>query len=204
VNFIRRFLSRKRKTDTPPIKVLSIGWFVKKDIIQLLNFRENIEIVAFDPCEEVVREYQTIPSSRLKVESLAVEAQSGMSQLFIDSGNRGATSTRRQAAGTTIEVPATTFEAILSKYGHFDYVYINCEGCEIPVILSTPIEVLKGCPVIFVQFHKFIGLVSDSEIERCLHKLQEDFDFRIIEPKYPNYKFIRKGYQETVKFRFIQ
>jgi FkbM family methyltransferase len=190
--------------DTLKIKVLSIGWFVKKDILKLLHLRENIEVIAFDPCEEVVREYRTIESPRLKVECQAVEAQSGTARLFIDSGNRGATSTQREAPGQTIQVPATTFETIIAQYGHFDFVYINCEGCEIPVILTTPIETLRECSIIFVQFHKFIGLVSDGDIEQCLEKLKEDFDCKVIEPRYPNYKFIRKGVKETVQFRFIE
>jgi FkbM family methyltransferase len=204
LNKLKIFFNLINRKNALKIKVLSIGWFVKKDIFRLLNFTKNIEVVAYDPCQAVVQEYRTIASPRLKVECLAVEAESGTAQLFIDSGNRGATSTRRETSGRTMEVPATTFEAIISKYGHFDLVYINCEGCEIPVILTTPIETLRTCSIIFVQFHKFIGLVSDEDIQRCLDKLKEDFDYKVIESRYPNYKFIRKGYKENVKFRFIQ
>lgn len=195
---------RRKKAEPAKIKVLSIGWFVKKDIVNLLRFRDNIEIVAFDPCEAVIREYQSIASPRLKVECLAVESEAGTADLFVDADNRGATSTKRGASGQTIEVGATTFEAVITAYGGFDVVYINCEGCEIPVILTTPLPALAQCPVIYVQFHKFIGLVTDSDMDRCLDKLKEIFDFKIIEPRYPNYKFIRKGYREPVRFRFIE
>jgi FkbM family methyltransferase len=199
------FGNRVRRTaGSANIKVLSIGWFVKKDIINLLRYRNNIEIVAFDPCEAVIEEYRSIGSSRVTVECLAVEARAGTADLFVDAANRGATSTKRGSSGETIAVGATTFESIISRYGGFDAVYINCEGCEIPVILSTPLEMLTQCPVIFVQFHKFIGLVSQADIDRCLGKLKDTFDFKIIEPRYPNYKFIRKGYREPLRFRFIE
>ena len=184
--------------------MLSIGWFVKEDIIRLLHYGENIEVVALDPCTEVVREYQSIGSPRLKVECQAVEAETGTARLFIDPANRGATSTQREGSGKTIEVPATTLEAVIARYGRFDFVYMNCEGCEIPVILTTPIKILRECPIIFVQFHKFIGLVSETDIEECLNKLQHDFDCKLINPRYPNYKFLRKGFQEKARFRFIQ
>jgi FkbM family methyltransferase len=192
----------KPKTDLPA-KVLSIGWFVKEDILRLMDSGKNIEVVAFDPCEEVVREYRTISWPQLTVECQAVEAEKGTAHLFIDAENRGATSTQREGNGETVEVPATTLEAIVTQYGSFDVVYINCEGCEIPVILSTPIEILGQCSVIFVQFHKFIGLVSDEDIEGCLKKLKADFDYKIVNPRYPNYKFVRKGTREAVRFKFI-
>ncbi len=186
------------------IKVLSIGWFTKADIIRLLEFRDNIDIVAYDPCEEVIREYRSIASPRLKAECLAVEAEAGAVKLFVDPHNRGATSIKRGSAEDTIEVSAVTFSDVIARHGEFDYVYINCEGCEIPLILSTPIETLLQCAVIFVQFHRFIDLVSDTDIEECLSKLKTRFDFKIIEPRYPNYKFVRKGYGESIKFRFIK
>ena len=193
----------KRKTDLPA-KVLSIGWFVKDDIIRLMDSGKNIEVVAYDPCEEVAREYRSISWPKLTVECQAVEAEKGTAHLFIDTDNRGATSTQREGHGKTIEVPATTLEAIVARYGPFDAVYINCEGCEIPVIQATPIEILRRCSVIFVQFHKFIGLVSDEDIEGCLRKLKEDFDYKMVDSRYPNYKFVRKGIREVVRFKFIR
>ena len=170
----------------------------------MLKFRDHIDIVAYDPCEEVIQEYKSISSSRLKAECQAVEAKSGIANLFVDSRNRGATSTKRGSLADTIEVSAVTFSEVIVRHGQFDYVYINCEGSEIPVILTTPMESLLKCSVLFVQFHRFIGLVSDSDIEQCLKKLKTDFDFKIIEPRYPNYKFVRKGFKESIKVRFIK
>jgi FkbM family methyltransferase len=198
------FSNLKKRITDHPVRVLSIGWFVKDDILRLMDCGENIEVIAYDPCEEVAREYRSISWPKLTVECQAVEAEKGTAHLFIDADNRGATSTRREGNDKTIEVPATTLEAIVAQYGPFDVVYINCEGCEIPVILGTPIEILSQCSVIFVQFHKFIGLVSDEDIEGCLRKLKEDFDYKIIEPRYPNYKFVRKGTREAVRFKFIR
>jgi FkbM family methyltransferase len=169
----------------------------------LLKFRDDIDIVAYDPCVEVIQEYKSISSSRLKVECQAVEAKSGIAKLFVDPTNRGATTTKGSLENT-IEVSAVTFSDIIAKYGQFDYVYINCEGSEIPIILTTPMETLLKCSVLFVQFHRFIGLVSDSDIEQCLKKLKNDFEFKIIEPQYPNYKFIQKGFKESIKVRFIK
>jgi hypothetical protein len=33
--------------------------------------------------------------------------------------------------------------------------------------------------------------------------MKADFDIKLIEPRYPNYKFVRKGHKEPLKFRFI-
>lgn len=193
----------KKEIEPSRIKILSIGWFVKNDILKLLRFRGNIYIVAYDPCAEVVREYKSLVSPRLEVECEAVEGQSGMARLFVDPANRGATSTRRGTSDNTIEVPAVTFSEIIAKYGEFDFVYINCEGSEIAILLTTPVETLLQCAVIFVQFHKFIGLVSNTDIRNCINKLEAYFDPELIEANYPNYKFVRKGHKEKIKFQFI-
>jgi FkbM family methyltransferase len=200
-NKLLYFLRLKK---TPLIKVLSIGWFTKNDIIKLLRFRNNIHIVAYDPCQEVLQEYKSIESSRLKVEGEAVEAGRGIRKLFIDSSNRGATSTKRGPLENTVDVSTLTLSDVIAKHGEFDYVYINCEGSEIPIILNTPLEVLLQCAVLFVQFHKFLGLVSESEIEQCINKLKTHFNYKVIEERYPNYKFVQKGYRESIRFRFIK
>lgn len=192
-----------RKAEPHRMKVLSIGWFVKKDIQNLLRFRDNIDIVAYDPCAEVIREYESIGSPRLEAVCKAVEGDRGTTRLFVDPANRGATSTRRGTSENTIEVDALTFSDVLARHGDFDCVYMNCEGSEIPILLTTPVGALLRCPVIFVQFHKFIGLVSCADLHACLKKLEPYFDSQVVDPNYPNYKFLRKGYKERIKFRFI-
>ncbi len=52
-----------------------------------------------------------------------------------------------------IEVPVYSLEKLMQAYGPFDFVKLDCEGCEFAVIEKTPEAILKAIPTWHIEYH---------------------------------------------------
>jgi len=52
-----------------------------------------------------------------------------------------------------IEVPVYSLEGLVKGYGPFDFVKLDCEGCEFAIVQGTPEAILKSIPAWHIEYH---------------------------------------------------
>jgi len=52
-----------------------------------------------------------------------------------------------------IEVPVYSLEKLLTDYGPFDFMKLDCEGCEFALVARTPDAVLQAIPTWHIEYH---------------------------------------------------
>jgi len=75
-----------------------------------------------------------------------------------------------------IEVPLYPLEKLLQTYGPFDFVKLDCEGCEFTIIEKTPEPILRAIPLWHIEYHASPGPLEARfqalgfETRRSLHR----------------------------------
>jgi len=113
--------------------------------------------------------------ANLSVHQLALADQDGMAFLYYDTGTWGH-STVAALSGTGEAVRATTLTQFMDE-NHIercDFIKLNCEGAEFPIILSSPPETLGRIGVILILYHSDIWK-KNSEADLTAHLEKSGF-----------------------------
>lgn len=78
---------------------------------------------------------------------------------------------------TEVEVPTTTLQAFMDKNNldRIDFLKMDCEGSEGPILHATPIKYLKSVRKIAMEFHDHLSQFNHDDIQNLL----EDVGFTI-------------------------
>lgn len=175
--------------------IVSIGCFTIKEI-QQLRLKQNKSILFyFDPRPKIFEEFEKAFKNDFDVHiiSEAVSCYTGIGYLFLADGASSMTEIKDYSK---IEVKVRSLinveEEIEKKYGSDNQksLFMNCEGAEIPIILQTPLEILKKFKMIKIEFHP--KLYAENLIQRCVDKLSSSFKYSISYgsvSKFPRYLF---------------
>ena len=92
--------------------------------------------------------------SNIDISRLALSDKAGEVRLFHADGNWGH-SIMKPLSSSGEAVPADTLVNffLTKKIEHCDLMKLNCEGAEFPILLSTPVEVLRRVDVLFIAYH---------------------------------------------------
>lgn len=107
---------------------------------------------SFNLCQMNVRLNRL--SNRITVSHLALSDQQGECTLHYSEGNWGHTIMRRLSGGGE-QVQALTLSEFLRVNGvtHCDFMKMNCEGAEFPIILKSSCETLRQIRMLVVLYH---------------------------------------------------
>ena len=92
--------------------------------------------------------------SNIDTNRLALTDQKGEIRLFHADGNWGH-SIMSPLSSSGESVPADTLVNFLQakQIEHCDLIKFNCEGAEFPILMSTPVEVLRRVDLLLIQYH---------------------------------------------------
>jgi FkbM family methyltransferase len=121
------------------------------------------KVIAFEPQPECVREIKARCSpykQRLHIEQTALSNSPGTAALFVraSSGQSSLRSTWEGEITSTIQVPVSTLDRAIQRFGLPQYCKIDVEGWELQVLmgLSQPI------PLISFEYHQNDGKMQDA------------------------------------------
>ena len=137
----------------------------------------------------------------------AVAERDGVTTLYL-SENSEASSTLaygHDRNGRVLAVPALSLKTILNGKASIELLKIDVEGAEIPVLLTTPPDVLRRCKQISVEFHAFCGLVSAASVVDAKTRLATlgfvEIDFTAWTP---DVLFVRRDVFHPVRLWYVQ
>lgn len=176
-------------------------------------------VIAFDPRKDVYEEYLTINDENFFPYQVAVaaEVEKSKTTLKILKGRGMHWKSNRVGdwfMGSTIHcnkehdftnsvqytgivdeylVEVIPFRPILEEYEEVEELHLLCEGEEIPIILKTPLDLLRRCKIIVSDFPwTYSWLHQTKEMEdRCIAKLSKYYTVKRIRGN-QKYKFERK------------
>lgn len=135
------------------------------------------KIYAYEPfpanIELVNRNIQANNITNVVTEKAAVTDKIGSAKLFISKTSDGHTVFDHSIEGKLpeyIEVPTVTLQSIFddNNLEHIDFLKIDCEGSEWPILMSTPKEYLKRIRKIAMEFHDNVPLHKHDTILQLL------------------------------------
>ncbi|GAA4129167.1 FkbM family methyltransferase [Aminobacter aganoensis] len=112
------------------------------------------------------------PALNVIAHRLALTDKDGEVTLHHDRGNWGH-SIMKQLSPKGERVPAMSLSSFMAAHEIKDVSFIkfNCEGAEFPILLSTPIELLRKVRMMLVLYH--VDLVEGASLEQLLGRLAE-------------------------------
>jgi len=177
---------------------VSAGYFSIDEIKHIRAKYADSFVFYYDPRPEIFEEYKNAFKDDLQVCIIpeAISDQIGIDYLYLDGTKSSLIKIKNKEK---IEVKITSIEAILkeleNQFGLCQdlLLYLNCEGEEVPIILYTPIKILRQFKYIQIEFHP--DLYSFSNIVHVVEKLSSCFTCTkhlTSQTKHPIYKFVRK------------
>jgi len=177
---------------------VSIGALQAFQVVDKLEC--GFRIVAYEPEKQAFQKYQEIENPDFTCYNKAVSNFEGMTFLCSDGGNSTILK-REDFSGKSYLVEVVTLDSILKQFEEVDVLHINCEGSEVPILISTSLDNLKRCKAIFVEFHRFCRKlhITNKMITACLRRLQSEFEVVNLGTYHPYYEFFRRDRKERKK-----
>lgn len=176
----------------------------KKILISIgaINYQQAIEYIqqgfivyAYDPRKSVFQEYLLAQKQYKSIYpyDLAVSDYNGEANL--SRYHRSAATISRLGKIPSYKVRVVSMASVLKQFKCIDFLWINCEGAEIPIILNTELSLFEKCDRIDVSFHCFVPClkITDKQVQQCLDKLSPSFHCALKDPEYHLYSFTNKN-----------
>lgn len=182
--------------------ILSIGAYASWEVKKLCR-NKNLTFYCYDPLPGVYKSFQKTFADAPNVNffNKAISISRAVRYLKCErTRSRLVNKEGATATGTFLEVETISLQDavtdILIREGFKSQIelVVNCEGEEVPIILSTPIDLLKGFKRMKIEFHP--QHYPYSQIELVLKKLSKYFKWTFSLTsiaKQPVYLFERKG-----------
>lgn len=108
--------------------------------------------------------------SNIEAFHLALGESVGTCSLYHDTEGKWGHSTVKNYHSQSEAVECSTLEAFLNRNGILkcDFMKLNCEGAEYPILLSSSVDVLKRFNVILVLYHNDLW-INNSESDLVRH-----------------------------------
>ena len=202
---------------------ISIGAFRARPLLQSPSVEgylaKGFRVLAFDPRKDVYEEYLEIENENFHAFQLAVVAEVKELEITLKVLKGRAISWKsdrkgdwfmgstihcnknhdftesKQFTGIVDEYPVKVvpFRSILEAYEEVEELHLLCEGEEIPIILKTPLDLLRRCRIIVSDFpwtYPHLHQTKDME-DQCIKKLSEYYIFERLSGN-RKYRFIRR------------
>jgi len=138
--------------------------------------RTRAPIHAFEPCPEtyalLLRNLASNRVANVQPEQAAVSDRTGTARFFFDRLNAGNSLFDRGVAGAPepIEVRTITLPEVVEqrKLERIDFLKLDCEGAEGPILASTPRETLARVRRIALEFHDHVCPLPHDQLRRLL------------------------------------
>jgi len=174
--------------------LLSIGSVTKQEAIDYI--KQGFIVHAYDPRIDVFQDYLFVQKQygNIYPYKLAVSDFNGEADLSYHHNGAATISLPGKIHPRSYVVPVVSMASILEQFKHVDFLLINCEGTEIPIVLNTDLSLFKKCSRIDVSFHHFVPYlkITKEQIQQCLDKMGKSFHYTLVKPKHPFYSFINK------------
>ena len=108
--------------------------------------------------------------SNIEVSRLALSDTTGEIRLFHADGNWGH-SIMKPLSSSGESVPADTLVNFFQtkQIDHCDLIKFNCEGAEFPILMSSPVELLRRVDLLLIQYHTELrGVYTVEQLARHL------------------------------------
>lgn len=117
------------------------------------------------------------------------------STLYCDEDYDFTESTRFSGVIDEYSVKVVSIRSILEKYKKIEELHLLCEGEEIPIIMKTPLNLLRGCRIIVSNFPwTYPHLHQTVAMERkCISKLSKCYNVTRQVMGNRCFKFVRKN-----------
>lgn len=174
--------------------LLSIGSVTAEEAIEYIE--QGFIVHAYDPRKSVVEDYLAIQKVDVNMHSyeLAVSDFNGWADLSYSYNGAATINFPDEVKPNSYRVQVVSMVSILKRFEHIDFLLINCEGAEIPIILNTDLLLFEKCNRIDVSFHRFVPYlkITTCQVQQCLDKLCASFSCTLVKPKHPFFSFINK------------
>lgn len=188
--------------------IISIGCF-SKDSLSEWQAHTRCLIVDYEATLELYKDKKELeklnPTSMGKLEchNEAVSDKNGKAQLiYYKDGNIGNSICHTWREGINeddiydkiVTIPMISMADVLNRFSEVKELWLNCEGSEIPILMNTPLELLKRCEYISCEFHRFSSFlkITNGQIKTCIERLKEIFEPVLGEDYHPYYEFFRR------------
>lgn len=171
-----------------------------------MNSRYRCRCVAVEPTPELAGRIRS--RGGVEVIESAAAARDGVATFHIASCSQ-ASSLRDLSDNVVLRelsVETRSLKTLMTDSGidSLDLLKMDIEGAESEVLMSAPDSLLRRIKQISVEFHRFCGLTSLSDLESVKAKLLgcgfEELDF---EPRHMNTLFIRRELFSKHSFRLM-
>jgi FkbM family methyltransferase len=158
--------------------VVDIGANIGVFSVYAASLTQNM-VYAFEPMPSNVeflrRNAQSNGLGNIAIHEVGVDDKTGTARLYqstISGGHRLFDHYRDQELDRFLEVPTTTLPQIMDDNGleQVDFVKMDCEGSEGPILASTPIEYLRRIMKIAMEFHDDASEYKHDFIDDRLQK----------------------------------
>jgi len=137
-------------------------------------------IHAIEACEESFN-YLRInaalnQSANITLHHLAITDREGTCSLYHSSSNWGHSTVQRRYSDSSERVRACTLSHFMenNQIDKCDFMKLNCEGAEFPILLSTPGDLLKRLETILVMYHCDLW-AGNTEVDLLDHLQRSGF-----------------------------
>ena len=110
-------------------------------------------------------------SQNLQVKNLAIFDKPGKFDFYLPGGNGALGSLFQDQHGVKETVTAITLEKLFDDHGldHVDYLKLDVEGAEYPILLNCPAEILSRIKHLILEYHELEGAPwRQQDLERHL------------------------------------
>lgn len=146
----------------------------------LLAAQRARRVYAFEPAAANYAQLEkNIALNRLSnVESFnqAVMARDGTARLFVSRTNEGAHSIMQ--TGESVEVAGISLESIVERVGAINFLKMDCEGAEYPIILDSPPACFERIDRILLELHLTPAIEKLYDEQSVLDRLT-DYGFSV-------------------------
>jgi FkbM family methyltransferase len=141
--------------------------------------RTRKTVYAFEPLPDNIgflrRNVEANDLGNVDIQPVAVAEKAGTARLYlstISGGHRLFDHYRDHKLERYLEVPTTTLQAIMDEnhLDKVDFLKMDCEGSEGPIIASTPFDYLKRIRKIAMEFHDDATDLKHDHIENRLRE----------------------------------
>lgn len=174
--------------------LLSIGSVTAKEAIGYIE--QGFIVYAYDPRKEVFQDYLSVQELYKDIYpfELAVSDFNGRAELSYSYNGAATINLPGKIKPNSYSVQVVSMESVLKQFERIDFLLINCEGAEIPIILNTDLSLFEKCDRIDVSFHRFVPYlkITPRQVQQCLNKMCASFSCTLVKPKHPFFSFINK------------
>lgn len=167
--------------------IIDIGGHVGVFSVKAATWGKNVRVYSYEPMPQ---NFNLLTSNvavnnlddRIKPAQSAVADQDGNMNLYVryhDSGGGSLYNTENTKEGFTISVKTVTLENIFKTHNIAvcDFMKIDCEGGEVPILTKAPQELFKKIRSISIEWHEDLAPMSRIDFMKFLEGVEYSVSF---------------------------